>query len=292
MGKNKGFIILGIGIFSALIVSVFAYGWLQQKSRVKVQAVETQPVVVSAIDLPWGTVLTKDVVKVEPFLKKSLPGGHFIDPAAIENRTLLHPVKTGELILESRLAPTSAQGGGVGAIITPKKRAMAVKVDRVVGVSGFIHPGNRVDVLVTLDQSGKVAAPITKIVLENVLVLAAGAEMEKSGKQEKPTQVDVVTLEVTPEEGEKLALAFTEGKLQLALRNSTDNAEVNSKGTTIPALLAAFGSVSSEQPAKQKARAAETRRVQPAPAPAKPQMLSVELIRGNTMSSVKFDKGE
>ena len=292
MRKNKAVIILFAGIFSALIVSIFTYGWLQKKSSVKVQAVETQPAVVAAVDLPWGTVLSQNVVRVEPFLKKSLANGYFAEPAAIENRTLLHPVKAGELILESRLAATTVQGGGVGAIITPKKRAMAVKVDKVVGVSGFIHPGHRVDVLVTLDQSGKVAAPITKTVLENVLVLAAGAEMEKSAKQEKPAQVDVVTLEVTPDEGEKLALASTEGKLQLALRNSTDNAEVNSKGVTIPGLLASSGSLAPERPARQKARTAEAKTVRPAPVPAKPQLLTVELVRGNTLSSVKFEKGE
>ena len=107
---------------------------------------------------------------------------------------------------------------------------MGVKVDKVVGVSGFIHPGNRVDVLVTLSRNERQNEPTTKIVLENILVLATGTELEKSGKQEKPAQVDVITLEVTPEEGEKLALAASEGKLQLALRNYTDTGHQRDDG--------------------------------------------------------------
>ncbi len=288
MGTNKALIMLGAGMLIALLASIFVYGWLQKRSHVQVQAAETQPVVVAAVDLPWGTVLSTNVVKTEPFLKKSLPAGSFTDPAAIEGRTLLYPVKTGELMLESSLAPTTLKGGGVAAIITPKKRAMAVKVDKVVGVSGFIYPGHRVDVLVTLSQAGGGSTgPITKIVLEDVLVLAAGTQMEKSGNQEKPAQVDVITLELTPEEGEKLALASTEGKLQLALRNATDNAEVMTRGTTIPVLLASYGSSAPERRAAQSTRA-----VRPAPVPAKPEPFTVELIRGTALSSVKFQQGE
>ena len=241
MGTSKAVIMLGAGILIALFASVFAYGRLERRSNVQVQAVETAPAVVAATDLPRGVVLSKAVVKVESFLKKSLPAGAFAKPDVIEGRTLLYPVRTGELILESGLAPTTLQGGGVAAIITPTKRAMTVRVDKVVGVSGFIHPGHRVDVLVTLPQAGEGAKPVTKIVLENILVLAAGVELEKSGRQEKPAQVDVITLEVTPQEGEKLALASTEGKLQLALRNGADNAEVMTGGTTFPALLASYG---------------------------------------------------
>jgi pilus assembly protein CpaB len=290
MGKNKAVIILGAGIFAALLVSFLTYGWLQKKSNVQVQAAETQPILVAALDMAWGTVLSKDMVKAEPFLKKSLPAGYFVDAAKVEGRTLLQPVKAGEPIFESRLAPTTAQGGGVGAIITPKKRAMAVKVDKVVGVSGFIYPGNRVDVLVTMDQSEKIPLSMTKIVLENVLVLAAGPEMEKGGKQEKPAQVDVITLEVTPEEGERLALAATKGKLQLALRNSADSAEANTRGITIPALLnASVPQPSDKTAAKKKAVASAAR---PAPAPVKPQIITVELVRGSALSSAKFEKGE
>ena len=173
--------------------------------------------VVAKSDLPWATVLNKNMVKTVPYLKKTLANGFFPDSANIEGRTLLYPVKSNEPIFESKLAPLAIKGSGVAAVISLEHRAMAVRVDKIVGVAGFIHPGNRVDVIVTLQQSGKIAIPVAKIVLENMLVLAVGPEIELSGKQEKPAPVDVITLEVTPQQGEKLALAAAEGKLQLAL---------------------------------------------------------------------------
>jgi pilus assembly protein CpaB len=293
MGRNKALVILGIGVLIALVASLFTYGWLQQKGKAQAQTQETLLVVVASSDLRWGSLLGADMVKLAPFLKQSLPEGHFANTAQVAGRTLIHPVRANEPILESRLAPASAQGGGVAAVITPKKRAMAVKVDKVVGVSGFIHPANRVDVLVTLSQTGRVATPITKTVLENVLVLATGADVEKTGNREKPIQVDVITLEVTPEEGEKLALASTEGKLQLALRNSADTANVMTKGTTFPVLLGSYSTPGSqlsneEQPAKPKKQVVKKQVPEPAPRPS----ISVELVKGGAVSSVNFNKGE
>ena len=298
MGKNKALVILGIGVLIALVASLVTYSWLQKKGRVQAQTSETIPVIVASYDLPWGTVLTADMVKQVPFLKQSLPEGYFADTTQVTGRTLIQPVKTNEPIFNSRLAPTGTQGGGVAAVITPKKRAMAVKVDKIVGVSGFIHPGNRVDVLVTLSQAGRVTTPITKTVLENVLVLATGADIEKSGNREKPSQVDVITLEVTPEEGEKLALAASEGKLQLALRNSSDTGDVVTKGTTFPVLIGSYssaGQISQDEqvakPRRQVVKKQITQPAQPAPTPPKPTV-SVELIKGGTISSVNFNKGE
>ena len=155
-------------------------------------------------------------------------------PSEVEGRTLLYPVKTGEPLFETQLAPTSVKVGGVSAIISKNKRAMAVKVDKVIGVSGFINPGNHVDVLVTVEG-------ITKTVLENVLVLTVGQQMEMTGKQEKPVPVDVITMEVTSVEAEKLALAASAGKVMLALRNPTDTDSVVTRGVTVPVLLASLG---------------------------------------------------
>jgi pilus assembly protein CpaB len=169
----------------------------------------------------------------------------------------------------------------VAALVSPKKRAMGVKVDKVVGVSGFIHPGNRVDVLVTLSRGERAHEPMTKIVLENILVLATGTELEKSGKQEKPQQVDVITLEVTPEEGEKLALAATEGKLQLALRNYSDTANSETKGTTIPGLLS-----------RTEAPKATVKKATAAHKPAAAPGVTVETIRGSKVTEMNFKKGE
>lgn len=295
MGRSKALVILGIGVLIALVASLFTYSWLQKKGRVQAQTSETISVVVASYDLPWGTVLTADMVKLAPFLKQSLPEGYFADTTKAVDRTLIQPVRANEPIFDSRLAPNGSQGGGVAAVITPKKRAMAVKVDKVVGVSGFIHPGNRVDVLVTLSQAGKITTPITKTVLENVLVLATGADIEKSGNREKPSQVDVITLEVSPEEGEKLALAASEGKLQLALRNSADTGNVVTRGTTFPVLIGSYslpGQVSQdEENAKPKKQVAKKPIAQVTPPPPR-SMVSVELVKGGSISSVNFNKGE
>jgi len=292
MGNSKRAIMLCAGIVVALIASILVYGRLERRSHVQVRAAETQDAVVAAVDLPWGAVIGKGMLKVEPFLKKSLPAGAFTDMASVEGRTLVSSMKTGELVLESRLAPTTLQGGGVAAIITPKKRAMAVRVDKVVGVSGFVRPGHRVDVLVTLSPtSDATRKPVTKIVLENVLVLAAGGDLDKGGKADKPAQVDVITLEVTPEEGEKLALASTEGKLQLALRNAADNADVITRGSTFPALLASYGTGAIEGEAPRKPQKPKTVQRVPQASP-KPQAAMVEVVKGTVLSSVKFEQGE
>lgn len=296
MGKTRPFILLGAAVIVALITSVVIYNWLQKKARVEKPDTQTQSVAVAAADLSRGAVLTKGMMKVAPFLKASLPDNYFSDPAMLMGRVLTSPVKTNEPIFETALAPTSIKAGGVAAVITPKKRAIAVRVDKTIGVSGFIHPGNRVDVLVTL-AAGKIPAPLTKTVLENILVLAAGPETETKGKEEKPSNVDVITIEVTPEEAEKVALAAAEGRLQLALRNFSDTADVMTNGTTIPTLLASY----SHSPAK--ATKADTRKVAvkrvvgtekqaPTPAIEKPPAFIVELIKGTKTSEVKFERSE
>lgn len=241
MGKHKPIILLGAALIVALITSVVTYNWLKNKIEVKDTGYsKTQSVAVAAIDLSWGTVLNKDVIKTVTFLKESLPGGVYSDASSLDGRVLIYPVKANEPILESRLAPSNVTAGGVAAIVNRKKRAMAIKVDKVIGVSGFIHPGNRVDVLVTLKSRGRNLKPITKTVLENVLVLAIGTELENKGKSGKSTNVDVITLEVTPDESEKLAHATTQGKIQLAIRNFNDTDIVYTKGANNRTLLASY----------------------------------------------------
>ncbi|HOD35425.1 MAG TPA: Flp pilus assembly protein CpaB [Syntrophales bacterium] len=274
--RSKTVILFSVAVLIALFVAMLSYSYLQKSYAAKNKTMETQQVVVAAADLTWGTSLGREYMKTSNFLKESLPSGYYADPALLEGRVILYPLKAGEPILESRLAPATMKGGGVAAVISPGKRAMAVKVDKVVGVAGFIHPGHRVDILVTLAQTAKQSTPITKIVLENILVLATGTEVEKTGKQEKPSQVDVITLEVLPQEGEKLALAATEGKLQLALRNAGDKDNVATRGTTIPALLSSHVSTGPQNP---KPRVMSTTSEGP---------FTVELIKGNKLTQQTF----
>ncbi len=311
MGKYRAFIFLGLAFIFALITSFLIINYLQGKTKVKDAALDTQPAVVSKVDLKWGTMLTKEMLETKPFLKKSLPSGSSIDPSSLVGRVLISPVNTNEPILESKLAPTTLKTGGVAAVISPKKRAIAVRVDKVIGVAGFVHPGNRVDVLVSLRME-KNQVPVTKTILENILVLAAGPETETTGKEAKASLVEVITLEVTPEEAERLALSVTEGKILLALRNFNDPEDVMTKGMTIPVLLASY---SSGAPVKETrpipVRTAVTKRSvpektmverkvesvktdaqkKPADAEKKPVYV-VELIKGGKLSQVKFEEGE
>ncbi|MGD0275313.1 MAG: Flp pilus assembly protein CpaB [Syntrophales bacterium] len=283
-------IMLVAALLIAGIVSFWSYGLLQKRTAVKAILTETQPVVVAAFNLDGGTVITKDVVKTEPYMKGSLPTGYIASPSAAIGRVVTYPIRVNEPITESRLAPVKGTMGGLSAMITPKKRAMAVKVDKVVGVSGFIHPGNRVDVIVSLNESDKESKAITKIVLENIPVLAVGNEVEQpAGKNEKATTVDVITLEVTSEEGEKLALVATQGKLQLALRNSTDTEDVLTQGTTLPKLLASYTSPVKKEinaPIHRVTRKAQARMATPGAEPVR--TFTVEIIKGNKVSEEKF----
>jgi len=295
--------LLGVAVIIALITSLLVYGYIQKKGSVKEVAADIQPVVVAAVDLSWGTPITNEMLKKADFLKGSLPTGCFSDPTLVVGRVLIYPVKANEPIFESRLAPVEMKTGGVAAVISPKKRAVAVKVDKVIGVSGFIHPGNRVDVLMTL-ATGRTFDPVTKTILENILVLAVGTETkERRSSEEKSSPTDVITLEVTPEEAEKLALAGTEGRLQLALRNFSDTENVVTHGMTVTTLV---GSAHSPSPVKERRppsrKEVEVKKVAPQELPPPPvekkldppkvSTHTVELIKGSKVSEVKFEGSE
>jgi pilus assembly protein CpaB len=302
MGKYKSVMLLGVAVIIALITSLLVYGYIQRKGSPKEVAVDIQPIVIAAVDLSWGTRITNEMLKKANFLKGSLTTGYFSDPALVVGRVLIYPVKANEPIFESRLAPVEMKAGGVAAVISPKKRAIAVKVDKVIGVSGFIHPGNRVDVLMTL-ASGRTFDPVTKTILENILVLAVGTETkERRSSEEKSSPTDVITLEVTPEEAEKLALAATEGRLQLALRNFSDMENVVTHGTTVTTLV---GSHSLSPPREMRPPArkeVEVKKVAPQELPPPPvekkvdpsklSIHTVELIKGSKVSELKFEGSE
>jgi pilus assembly protein CpaB len=241
MGKWKAVIPIMLSLVIALAGSFFLYKWLKTqtapKQVVTVQS-EAVPIAVAAVDLRLGTKLKKPMIKTTHFLKGSLPSGYISDPTSLEGRVVITSLRENEPITEWRLAPTTVSTGGVSAIIMPGKRAVAVKGDKVIGLSGFILPGNRVDVLVTIKDGGN-KKEITKTVLQNILVLASGTELEENDKGD-PAPVDVYTLEVTPEEAEKLALSAVEGRLQFALRNITDNKSVLTSGATIAKTLSSF----------------------------------------------------
>lgn len=284
--KLVSILVMVIAIGIAFVAALLAYNKFKNKPVAIAEKgpVDTLSVAVAKTDLPWGTSIDKSMIKMMPYLKESLPSGYFPNPLALEGRTLIYPVKINEPIFESKLAPTS----GMAALLSRKKRAMSVKVDKVIGISGFIYPGNRVDVLVTTKHKRGDSSPlsISKTVLENILVLANGPEMANDDKQQKSKQqeskkgVDVITLEVTPEEGEKLALATNTGTIQLALRNFADTEDVITPGSTIKTLLASYSSYreSDRSEATEVTSKSEIRQ----------EMYTVTVIKGTNVKEVIF----
>jgi len=279
MNKWSGFLPITVALIIALVGSIFTYSWIKKQTSLRPTTVkaDTVSIAVASHDLPWGTQLKKEDIQMVSFLKDSVTPDYFTDVAQLEGRVAIAPLKLREPILESRLAPNSVTSGGISAVVKPGKRALAVKGDKIIGISGFIKPGNRVDVLVTLTDP-RDDREINKLVLQDILVLATGTEVAKEGKGDKDTApVDVYTLEVTPEEGEKLALAATEGKLQFALRNATDGETVYTKGTSIPDALSSY---SLTKPAATAAPKATGK----APVAA----TTVQVIKGTQSGSVSF----
>ena len=291
MGNMKTILPIALSLIIAITGSYFLYQWIE-KQRTPKEVVEVRadavPVAVATGDLPWGTKLRPEMIKTTSYLKESLPTGHFASVNDLNGRILLTPLKINDPITEHKLAPISVETGGVSAVLQPGKRAIAVKGDKVIGLSGFINPGNRVDVLVTVEDPNKKENK-TKIILENISVLATGTQIQENEKGE-PAPVDVYTLEVTPEEAEKLALAASEGKLQLALRSTIDGNEVYTEGITIPQLLASYSSKKPEPPPLKIAKPMikQTTRKKRIKRWVQRRAVSVEMIKGTEVSKKKF----
>ena len=239
MGKLKALIPILLALVIAVVGSTFIYNWMQQQSvsvpervaqEVRVERPETIEIAVAATNISAGTRLTREMIEKKEFIRKTLPSGHFTDSSELRGRIVLAPLKMNEPIIEHRLAPIDVRTGGVAALISEGKRAVALGGDRVIGISGFIHPGNRVDVMVTW-QDPDSGEQITRRILENVLVLATGTQMQET-ESGTTAPVDVYTLEVTPEESEILTHIRNQGRIQLALRNPMDMEPILTAGAT------------------------------------------------------------
>ena len=245
MKRYRPLMFFGVALVLGLVTSILVFSWLQDEKNKLMAAsfslTTNVPVLVANADLTWGTKLTPEMIQVQEFPSNAVPEGHFAKQDDIKDRVLLVDVKRNEMVLESKLAPLGTTGGGVAAVTDVNKRAMSVKVDDVIGVAGFIKPADRVDVMVTIEpETGKQGHVIAKMILENVKVLAAGTQMERKGKDEEPKPVQVITVEVDVDEAEKLALASTQGKLRLALRNPLNSEKVLTKGAQVGALLNSY----------------------------------------------------
>ncbi len=195
----------------------------------------TRRVAVAALDLPLATTLNPEMVTFVDWPVNAVPPGAHEAASELEGRVTSREVAKGEPLLDSRLAKAGA-GQGMAAVLPGTQRAMTVRVNEVIGVGGFVHPNDLVDVIATmetpLDGRGSSATQEfrSKIVLQRIRVLAVGEEM--ATQNAKPVKVPVVTLMVTPEQSERLALASTQGKVQLTLRSQADQEEVATVGVS------------------------------------------------------------
>ena len=245
MGRWRAVVPIVLALVVAVVASFLLYKWMKkQTAPKKVAEVKTVQVVVAEVDLHPGMKLKSEMMKTVSYLEESLPMGHFIAPEKAAGRVVITPMKRQELILESRLAPATVKQGGMAAIITPGKRAVSIAGNKVLGSSGLINPGDRVDILLTAD--GK-----NKTVFENVLVLATGPQLRRNSEG-KPSPVNVYTLEVTPEQGEKIILAANSGKIHFALRSVIDTETVLTTGATRKEILAGYRPVDPSERVKSK----------------------------------------
>jgi pilus assembly protein CpaB len=234
MRNSRIVIVLLLALLMAGAAVLAAARWMTGQG-----APASQTVMVALVDIGLGAKVTPAMLRGMDWPAGALPPGAFATAGALDGRITRTAVSMGEPVLESKLAPPGATGG-LSAIVADGKRAMTVRVNDVVGVAGFALPGNFVDILVhTQDDRARPAggAPldISKIVLERILVLAVAQE---SGRDDnKPKVVNAVTLELTPEQVEKLDLARSVGSLSLVLRNQVDPAPVNTGGATKASLL-------------------------------------------------------
>src|ERR1700719_1229262 len=244
MNRNRLIIGLGVAIVLAFLVSSFVYQKFKQASAV-VPAVAMKQIVVATAPMQLGTRLDPTKLRLISWPGNAPLAGAFSRVEDCTNRALITPVAENEPILESKLASVQS-GAGLPATIPEGMRALSVAVNDVVAVAGFVIPGTMVDVLVTGQVAGG-GGNITRTILENVRVLAAGQKIEQD-RDGKPQPVPVITLLVTPEDASRLTMASTQGKIQLALRNTIDT-----KNVSPPPVLHAtlFGGGAPPAPVKQ-----------------------------------------
>jgi pilus assembly protein CpaB len=283
--------------YVALLVAVVAtFGAYQvMESSRRSNQVATRPVVVASRNMPAGALLD-DGLRVEHWPSPIVPDSAFGDASQLVGRVSRIPIFAGEVIVPGRLADEGVSPG-LEAMIPRGKRAMSLPVDQVSGVAGMIQPSSRVDLLLTLDGSN---GRTGKLFMSNMKILAMGTQVFRNEKGE-PIETSVATLEVFPDESERLAVAQSQGKIQLVLRGFLDGDTVKTRGATATDVVASLRDVASPgprrttNPPQQKAAAPVVEAPVPtAPAPQptaqKPDTLRIPVYRGRAKTEEKFGK--
>lgn len=286
MDRTRIFVVVGIALLLALLAGAGAYKFLSAKSLQAEQSrLQTVGILVAAVDIPLGSTINSNQVAISAWPKESYPKDALVDVQASIGRTALRDFTRGEPIIEPKLVPVNRFAGLLSLKVPAGMRAFSVKVNEVVGVGGFIVPDSRVDVVVTTSPAGRTQQEkVSKIVLEDIRVLAAGQSIEQ--KENKPVTVNTVTLALVPEDAEKLALASNDGIIQLIMRNFADNAVVPTSGVDKGRLLSSYRDAPA--PERNAPPRQAVRKKAPAAAPA-PKAYTVEVIKGIKRSEEKVD---
>lgn len=234
MRNTRALIMMVVAVILAFGAVIVAARWISAQA-----SGATNKVAVALVDISLGSGLSPEMVRMVDWPSGAMPPGAITDAKLVETRVARTSIQRGEPVMEGKLAPPGTKGG-LSAVVADGKRAMTVRVNDVVGVAGFALPGNFVDILVNTQEEGaknnaNKDQTISKIVLERILVLAIA--QESSRDETKPKVVNAVTLELTPDQAEKLDLARSVGTLSLVLRNQIDPKPVNTGGATKSTLL-------------------------------------------------------
>ena len=289
MSRSKT--VLGVALLLGILAALAGYAGLRAMARQVVSNTSKQfvPVVVSATDLTFGTKLDKAQLRVTRYPKESVPAGSFSDIDSVAGQTTKIFLGAREPITSTKL---SSRGGGLSMLVRNGLRATSLEVNQVSGVSGFVLPGDRVDVLVTVDGRGMKEEATTRTILQNAEVLASGQRTTQ--QDNKPITVQAVTILVDPLGAEKLALGLHEGKIHLVLRNPQDADTMRVASLDTQQMLGGEPSkVASSTPRRSSGRGKATAaapKETPAPArpvaQARPTKSTVRIIRDSKVTEV------
>jgi len=265
---------------SLLVASGASLLVLRQVQRIPVREVEVSnyQVAVAARDLPVGSLVTASDVKLVAWPASNQVAGAFTKIDDVVNRGLMAPLLANEPFTATKVAAREA-GAGLPPIITPGMRAISVRVDEVVGVAGFVVPGARVDVVVSITQQQQQS--VARVVVANVQVLASGTKTDQQAAagDRRPQPATVVTLLVSPEDAERISLASSVGRITLTLRNPLDTTTTaTGEGTRVASLLGT-PEPPPPAPAAPRARPRVVEAAAPPPPPPAPSIYTVETIR-------------
>ncbi len=274
MARMRVFLVLALALTAGVGLAMATYRFVSNTPQSSAAStIASKPVVVAATDLTLGAELTADDIKVIEWPASAVPAEAISDPKEVIGRGLVMPVIQYEPILPLKLASKEA-GAGLPPVIPPGLRAVSVRVNEVIGVAGYVVPGTRVDVLTTINPGQQQTTMTSKVILTDVQVLAAGTKIDNTTDKDKPVPVSVVTLLVNPDEAERLTLASSEGKIQLALRNPLDRSAPATRGVR-PAVL--LGSEPATRVVPSPRAAATVARA----LPVEVSGATVEIIRGD-----------